>query len=101
MLLFQLIQLLFFFLDIDDVQESLCELDVIIPPLCTLFTSGYALAMHHIEIENARCSVPYQDGSLAASAWCDCLIDKAGCPTKSHQWWVVPQGKLAVATKQH
>lgn len=74
------------FTDDDDINDSPCEPDVVISPLRTLFTGGFAPAVHYIKIENTCWSVPYQDGPLASTAHCDCLVDNDGHPTKSHSW---------------
>ena len=83
----------------DDINDSPHEPDVVIPSLCTPFTSGFTPAIHFIEIENARWFVPYKDVPLASTVHCDCLVDNNGCPIESHQWWIVSKGKLSEVMK--
>lgn len=85
------------FFDSPGIQHAL---DVVIPPLYTPFTGGYASAVHYIEFENTRCLVPFQYGWLVSTTQYDGLLDDNNRPTKDHWWWVVSQGKLAAAKNQ-
>lgn len=85
----------------DDAPDILHKPDVVIPSLCTTFTGDYAPAVHHIETENAQHFVPYQDSPLASTARFNHLIDDGGCSTEAQQCWVLSQGKLSAALKQH
>ena len=60
------------------------EPNVVIPPLQTPYTGGFAPAVHYIEIENARRSVPYQTAPLAPTARCDSIAQNDNSSYQSH-----------------
>ena len=85
------------FTDIDETYDPPREPDVVIPPLCTPYTSVFAPAIYYIEIENARCSVPYQSALLASTARCDYIVENDNLPSQSHHWWAVSRERVAQA----
>ena len=72
------------FTNIDDTHGPPQEPDIANPPLHTPYTGGFAPAIYFIEIENKRCSVPYQNAPLASTTHCDCIVNNDDCLSQSH-----------------
>ena len=86
------------FSNIDDAPAAPPQgTNVVIPPLQTPYTGGFAPAVHYIEIENARWSVPYQTAPLDPTARCDSITQNDNRLSQSHCQYAVSKDRVAQA----